>query len=198
MPPAAAARSAGVLLLALAGCQSAGPEVSGPVAGDPGVARSVLVAQAAQGPVPTTIIGDVGGLTGSERDQLVESALARGVRGAAVEFDTDVSAARDQPRVVVAFNPAGVYPSGTLCREPEAVATRPQAGPLTLAAAYCRGEEELLNAVEATAGDTGERATRRLLWRTAAELFPDDYADTYGLDVLPGWLDLGVEGSFGF
>lgn len=189
--------TAAALFLALAGCQGAAPEVTGPVDGDPAAARTLLVAQVAQGPVPTTIVGDMPGMQTAQRDRLVEDALAGGVRGLDAEFEVDAGAGSDEPRLVMVLNPARAYAPETVCRNPAALATTPGAGPLAVVAVYCRGEEPL-NAVEATAGAADERASRRLLWRTAAELFPDDYAEAYGWDILPGWLNLGVGGSFGF
>ena len=48
----------------------------------------------------------------------------------------------------------------------------------------------------AVSGPTDQRF-RRLLWRTASTLFPDDYEETYGFGFLPRWLDFGLGGSIG-
>lgn len=181
--------------LVLAAC-AAQPDVETSALTDGVAARRQLEEQVERGPVPIVILGDLPGAAPAARDRLVAEAMARGVRGIDVTFAPGAAAPALAPRLVVVLEP-GRGPPETLCRDPEARAAGPGDRTLTVAAAYCRGEAAL-NTVQVTAEATSPSAVERLLWRSANALFPDDYAETYGFDILPDWLDLGIGGSFGF
>ena len=77
--------------------------------------------------------------------------------------------------------------------------TAPASATLNALAILCQGDQ-VIDAVreeEQVAGPT-DHNFQRLLWRTAAALFPDDYWERYGFGILPRGIDLGIGGSFGF
>jgi hypothetical protein len=196
------ARPAGVLvstllaLLLAAGCS---PDFSvGPV-GDSGAARERLSAALAEGPVRARIFGDPFGLDPDRQDILVTSAIADGVTGLTVRFSTDPGVApRPEPHLVVLLNPVTDLPAKLACEAPEQVRTGPGRSALFILAAFCE-DQVLINAARGSSpldGPTDPRL-KRLFWQTGAVLFPDDYEQTYGIDLIPG-LDIGLGGSFGF
>ena len=65
-------------------------------------------------------------------------------------------------------------------------------------AAFCQGNQVLgVTRTESVVSGPTDQRFRRLLWRTASTLFPDDYEETYGFGILPRWLDFGFGGSIG-
>lgn len=183
-------------LLPLGAC---GPTVSvGPV-GDSAAARQTLVTALKQGPVRAQIFGDPYGLDPARQDLLVASAVGDGVQGIKARFTADPGLyGAGQPRLVVILNPQGDPPVSQGCRGPEQIRTAPAAGQLILLAAFCQGDE-LINAARAdgeVSGPTDQRL-KRLLWQTGSVLFPDDYEQSYGVDLIPG-INVGLGGSFGF
>jgi hypothetical protein len=193
---ALAGLSLGVLLLA--GC-AAPPQVTEDSGGNGLNARRALEARRAEGPVLAVIHGQPFGQSEAERDALVTEAMAAGVRGLAVRFTTDSAAVSGpEPHLVVVLNPLGVPSPEQACARPDSIPTAPAGERLAVVAAFCQGAQPLgmVRAEDAVAGP-GDRRFRRLLWRTAAALFPDDYVDRYGFNLLPG-IDFGVGGSFGF
>ena len=146
-----------------------------------------------------TVVGNPFAMDAARLDALVSSELAAGIRGMSTQFTTSAArAAAPDPRAVVVLNPVSEPAPGILCSAPEAVATAPATDRLRIVAAFCR-EDQVLRFVrtdDAVAGPTDQRF-RRLLWRTAKELFPDDYEQTYGFGILPRWLDFGFGGSIG-
>ncbi|MDX1540986.1 MAG: hypothetical protein R3349_06235 [Geminicoccaceae bacterium] len=146
--------------------------------------------------MPVVIRGDLAGLRASERNRLVTSAFEEGVRGLDVSFETVPAERAPDERLVVHFA-AENYTSNRPCVTGDGPVPEPDPAGARVVAAFCNGDQ----AVASTTGvlsDPEERARRRLLWRMAQGLFPDDYAETYGLGLLPDWLGLGVGGSFGF
>jgi hypothetical protein len=185
-----------VVLASLLGCAET-PEVT---AEGGSAARKALVEQAAKGSVRAVVHGTAVGLDPDERDALVTRAMAQGVSGISVRFTTDpASAAAPDPFLVVVLNPMPSAPATLACRRPDAVPTATPAGPALVLAAFCREGEPIGSARGATETPiTERRQLERLLWRVAGELFPDDYAETYGLGILPRGINLGVGGSAGF
>lgn len=172
---------------------------------DPGTdprfeARRALETAAERGPVRAIIRGDPFDDDGAARDALATEALADGITALSVDFVTDPArAAAPDPRLVVALNPTGVVSAARACRAPQQIGTAPLKGEVEILAVFCEGERVL--GAARTRGEVdgpADRRLERLLWRTAGELFPDDYGETYGLRLLPDWLGVGVGGSFGF
>jgi len=187
-----------LLILTLAACAAGRAP---PAAPGPPSARQALVASAERGPVLATIRGELPGLEPARRDSLVADALARGVRGLSLRFTTDAArAAAPEPHLEVFLNPASEAAAlAAACRRAEEVPVRPVEQELRVFAAFCEGER-LLGDVATSGAVSGpdDRRLERLLWRTARQLFPDDYAETYGFGILPPWLGVGVGGSVGF
>ncbi len=170
----------------------------GPI-GDAGEARQVLEQALEAGPVRAQIFGDPYGLDPARQERLVAGAFGDGVQGVEARFTADPGLfAESQPRLVVILNPAVDPPSREACRAPERIRTGPATEELTLLAAFCDGDR-LINGARAegdVAGPTDQRL-KRMLWQTAGVLFPDNYRNEYGIDLIPG-LDIGIGGSFGF
>lgn len=181
----------------LSACQPS-PELAQPVGSDPGAARQALARLAAeQASVPVVIRGSLPGMSSSARDRLVTSALEEGVRGLEVDFRARPESEAGAERVVVTLGRSDGPGPEAACRAGGAPAADPadRSGPFI--ATFCRGEDPVAS-VAGTPDGPDERARRRLLWRVAQRLFPDDYEDTYGVNILPEWLRVGVGGSFGF
>lgn len=180
----------------LAGCA---PSVEVGPTGDAGEARKRLEQALPDGPVRAQIFGDPYGLDPRRQDQLVAGAIGAGVQGVKARFSPDPGLyGADQPRLVVVLNPKIEAPSAEACRAPERIRTGPAAGELILLAAFCDGER-LLNGARAegeVSGPTDQRL-KRMLWQTAGVLFPDNYRNEYGINLIPG-LNIGFGGSFGF
>jgi hypothetical protein len=163
-------------------------------------ARKALAEHAAQGPVPAIVKGTALGLAPDARDALVTQAMAQGVSGLGVRFTTeaDRAAVRD-PHLVVVLNPTPAASPTLACRQPDAVATAASEGPPRVLAAFCQDGKVIGTARGETEAPVSDRREfERLLWRVAGELFPDDYAETYGFGILPHGIDLGIGGDFGF
>jgi len=163
-------------------------------------ARHALEAAAERGPVLAIVQGEPFDDAAVSRDALVTQAMADGVAASSIDFTTDrARAAAPDPRLVVALNPRGVVSAALACRAPEQIATAPLAGKVEILAVFCEAERVLGAArTEGEVDGPADRGVKRLLWRAAGRLFPDDYAETYGLRLLPEWLGLGVGGSIGF
>lgn len=186
----------GLGLLTIAGCA---PDVAvGPV-GDAGAARQLLEATLAEGPVRAQIFGDPYGLDPARQERMVTSAFGDGIQGLDARFSADPGLyAADQPRLVVILNPRSDPPVAEACRAPERIRTSPATDELILLAAFCEGNEPV-NSARAESAITGPADGRlnRMFWQTAGVLFPDNYANEYGIDIIPG-LNIGIGGSFGF
>ncbi|MEM8949261.1 MAG: hypothetical protein AAGC99_08030 [Pseudomonadota bacterium] len=184
-------------LLALAGCSSPSVEV-GPT-GDAFEARKQLEAALPEGPVRLQIFGDPYGLDPKRQDRLIAAAMGDGVQGVKARFSPDPGLySADQPRLVVILNPQIEAPSVETCRSPERIRTGPASEDLTILAAFCDGER-LMNSARADGdveGPTDQRL-KRMLWQTAGVLFPDNYRNEYGINIIPG-LNIGIGGAFGF
>lgn len=171
-----------------------------PVRDERFAARHALAEAAEGGPVRAVVHGRPFDLAAEERDALTLDALADGVRGLGVSFARDpTDAAAAEPHLVVVLNPTGPASGGLACRAPDQIGTAPSDGRLQVLAAFCDGDEPLgVARTEGRASGPDERDFRRLLWRAAGELFPDDYESTYGFGVLPPGVGVGVGGSIGF
>ena len=108
------------------------------------------------------------------------------MRGLAVRFEPD-PAARG-PRLALWFAPPPGATAAAACRP----GPMPGAPGVGLLAVYCDAAGPIAEVASvAPAGDPD--AAARLIWRSTALLFPDDYADSYGLDLF-GWrVRLGAE-----
>jgi hypothetical protein len=168
--------------------------------GDPGTrisARRVL-ADAKQ-PVLMTVVGNPFAIDQARLNALASAELSAGVTGMRTQFTISPErAAAPEPRVVMVFNPLSDPDPETLCPAPDGTATGPGTTPVRIVAAFCRDNQVLgvTRTESAVSGPTDQRF-RRLLWRTASTLFPDDYEETYGFGILPRWLDFGVGGGIG-
>jgi hypothetical protein len=177
----------GALLL---GCARADTEIRNP-------ARQALAAAAE--PVLMTVVGNPFAMDEARLEALISTELAAGISGMSTQFTTSPErAAAPDPRAVVVLNPLSEPAPGTLCVAPDTIATAPATDRLRIVAAFCEGDQVLglARTEDAVASPTDQRF-RRLLWRTATTLFPDDYEQTYGFGILPRWLDFGLGGSFG-
>lgn len=185
-----------VLVATLAACQ---PQVdlAGPAIGEPGAARDALVNALDEGPVPIVVVGQWPGLPADERDAFVSDALEGGVRGLSVSFAPVANRPAEGERLVVSLGRQHLLSPERLCDAGEGREHGSAGTGLAVAAAWCRGEEAI-DAVAGTLADQGRRAQQRFLRRTAAALFPDDYAETYGFGILPDWLGVEAGGSVGF
>jgi hypothetical protein len=160
-------------------------------------ARRALAA--AEAPVLMTVVGNPFAMDQARLNALTSTELAEGISGMTTQFTTSPErAATRDPRVVVVLNPIGDPAPEALCTAPEAIATGPATDRLRIVAAFCRGNQVLgfVRTEDAVAGPTDQKF-RRLLWRTAKILFPDDYEETYGFGILPRWLDFGIGGGIG-
>ena len=183
--------------LVLAAC--GGSDVSvGPV-GDSFAAREALSRALEKGPVRAQIFGDPYGLDPARQDVLVTSAIGNGVQGIKARFSADPGLySSDQPRLVVILNPNADPPTSRACSGAEQIRTTSATDELKLLAAFCEGDS-LINAARADGTVLGpaDQRLKRLLWQLGGVLFPDDYEQNYGIDLIPG-LKVGVGGSFGF
>lgn len=184
------------LLAALAAC---GPDVKLGPTGDSADARERLVTALEKGPVRAQIFGDPYGLDPARQDLLIAGAIGEGVQGVSARFTADPGLyGADQPRLVVILNPVFEPAASATCSRPEQVRTAPATDDLVLIAAFCDRESPINTArAEGTVSGPSDQRLKRLLWQTGGILFPDDYPQTYGVDLIPG-IDLSVGGSFGF
>jgi hypothetical protein len=168
--------------------------------GDPGNRVSARRALAdAKEPVLMTVVGNPFGMDQARLNALATAELSAGVTGMRTEFTISPErAAAPDPRVVAVFNPLSDPDRDILCMAPDGITTGPGTGPVRIMAAFCRGDQVLgATRTESVVSGPTDQRFRRLLWRTASTLFPDDYEETYGFGLLPRWLDFGFGGSIG-
>lgn len=177
--------------LALVACAATAPIRLGPEA-DVRAARSRLAETAAAGPV--RLEDNLPPGEGALPRSAIETEAARGVPNLTVRFAAPPEAG-GSVRLLLLFDPQPGLSAARACNaatlpppEPEGAATR-------LTAVFCDGGAYLADA-SGTAAARGPGETRRLIWRTTARLFPDDYQDTYGFDLFG--FRVGIGGSFGF
>jgi hypothetical protein len=156
------------------------------VGGDPGAARAQLRAVAESGPVPLVAVGIPQGI----RPEMVADALARGIRGLAVGFE---AADRVRPGSVVASF-VEVAPE-SLCRGDAARPKVPAEAGSVVLLVWC-GDRGAVASVGPVPTSGAPAEVERTLWRVASRLFPDDYADRYGIDLFG--LRIGIGASVGF
>lgn len=154
--------------------------------------------RAAEEPVLLVLHGNPFEMDSARLNALISSEMAAGISGMDARFTTSPERAAPEPRLVVILNPVSEPAPATLCTAPASVATAPATDQVRIAAAFCDGDQVLgaARTEAAVAGPTDQRF-RRLLWRTAAQVFPDDYEETYGFGILPRSIDFGLGGSFG-
>lgn len=174
------------LLALLAAACAREPSVEVGPEGSPAEARRRLALAAAAGPVPLVV------LRAAPRPSDPEAAAlaAQGITGLEVRF-RPVPASEPGPRLVLALD--GLLEPARICEGPEPPAA-PAAPGEPLVAAWCDGSEPVARVRAAGGGDRVAR--ERLVWRATSRLFPDDYADSYGLSLFG--LRVTVGGSFGF
>jgi hypothetical protein len=154
--------------------------------------------RAAEKPVLLVVRGNPFEMEPARLNALIGSEMAAGITGMSAQFTTSPGRAAPDPRLAVILNPVSEPAPATLCAAPAGVATAPATDRIQIAAAFC-DRDQVLGAARTEAAVAGptDQAFRRLLWRTAAQVFPDDYQDTYGFGILPRSLDFGLGGSFG-
>ncbi len=175
-----------LLFLLLTGCITSPPPVAS--RGEPSTARALLVARAERGPVPMVLEGRPADLSA---ERLAETA-AEGVRGVDVVFvPRPMPPEKGAYLLVILHGREGGLPAG-LCRDPRAPTTGLAEH---IAAAWCE-EGRTVAAVDVAAEEPTAAAVERALRRAMAALFPDNYGETYGLDLFG--LRLRIGGTFGF
>ena len=167
----------GLVVLALAGCAS-NPDVALDPGSDPIEARQLLAAAAAEGPVLVTWRGDP-----PVSPPTMLRAVEQGATGLSFTATDEGDAAR---RFVFDFTGTNT----SLCGDP--FEDRSTLGPYFVKAAFCDGDRAV-----SMAGSEPGGASERLIWRMTGRLVPDDYQQTYGLNVFGGNFGVGLGGSFG-
>jgi hypothetical protein len=176
--------------LALAACAAQGGIELGEGA-NPRAARARLAEAAATGPVRLALNAPPATTDGALGAEQAAKAAAEGVRGLKVRFSRT---APGPTRLVLLFDPPTRIGPAAICAADRLPAAAPRGG-VRLHAVFCDGPEPIADAV----GESDDRSTAavsRLIWRTTARLFPDDYADTYGFNLFG--LRVGLGASFGF
>lgn len=187
MSPGDRRRIIAALLVSVAlasGCAREPPALVEP-ASDPAEARRQLASLAAAGPVPIVVV-EAGRRPSAEE---VAGLAARGITGLSVRFALERQP-EDGRRLVVA--PWGLVEPARICGEPGPPAAPEEERPLL--AAWCEGARAIASVRVPAGTDRVER--ERAVWRATARLFPDDYAETYGLDLFGLRITFGA--SFGF
>lgn len=177
--------------LLLAACAATPPIQLGPEA-DPRAARRLLAEAAAAGPV--RLVDNLPPGAGVLPRPTIEAEAARGVPNLAVRFAAPPTA-RGAARLLLLFDPPPDLPPIRACNAAALPAPAPDGARTRLQAVFCDGGTYLADA-SGTATGRDPDAMRRLVWRTTARLFPDDYPDTYGFDLFGN--RVGIGGSFGF
>ena len=173
--------------LALAAC--AGPRLAGSPEPDRLAARRQLAQATKDGPVPLTIVGDPVPLDPGQ----VPTLAARGVTGLSTTF-ASAPASTNAPHLVLWFDPPQNASPQAACG-PSPLQTAP-ANPPQLLAIWCDDLYPVAS-VQGTAGAASRAAAERLVWETTGRLLPDDYPETYGLNLF-GWrVKLGADVGFG-
>lgn len=171
----------------LAACS--GPKLAGSPEPDRLAARRQLAQAVKAGPVPLTTVGNPSPLDPDE----VPILAARGVTGLSAAF-TGAPATTTVPHLVLWFAPPPGADAQAACG-PGPLRTAP-ANPTQLLAIWCDDLYPVAS-VRGTAGDASRAAAQRLVWETTGRLLPDDYAETYGLNLF-GWrVRLGADVGFG-
>ncbi|HET6469371.1 MAG TPA: hypothetical protein VFG43_13440 [Geminicoccaceae bacterium] len=157
-------------------------------------ARRLLVERAAAGPVQVEIERPPAalGAAGPARQEIARLA-AEGVRGLRPTLTPEPVPG---PTLVLAFDTSPVVSGTAVCagERPPLVPAPP--GEVRLRAVFCDGGlpvAETLGVAEASPA-----AVERLIWRSTALLFPDDYPERYGFNLFGDRLRFGLGGSFGF
>jgi hypothetical protein len=191
---ARAARLVTVLAgLGLAACASAAPVRLGRDA-DPRAARKLLAEAAAAGPVRLELNGLPRTTSGTLAGPDVAAEAARGIKGLTVRFAEPPEAA-GPARLLLLFDPPAEAGPDTACNADTLPEPAPEPDATRLHALFCNGGALVADAAAVTPGRT-PAAVERLIWRTTARLFPDDYQDTYGFDLFGNRVGLG--GQLGF
>jgi hypothetical protein len=168
--------------------------------GDPGNRISARRALAdAKEPVLMSVVGNPFAMDQARLNALTSAELSAGVTGMRTQFTVSAErAAAPEPRVVTVFNPSSDPDPDLLCMAPDGITTESGIAPVRVMAAFCQGNQVLgVTRTESVVSGPTDQRFRRLLWRTASTLFPDDYEETYGFGLLPRWLDFGFGGSIG-
>ena len=184
MPRLAARGLALALGGVLAACTSA-PQVERDLGTSTREARIALELAAADGPVAGRVTG-LDAEPGRDVEARVLDVMADAVPALAVRFKADGSAP-PSPRLVVRH---GAAPRANPCT---AAAGEPASSLVT--AAFCERERPI-GAVSGRLANADDAARTRLYRSLARALFPDLYAERYGIGSGPFRFD--VQGNFGF
>lgn len=171
---------AALLLTTLAGCANA-PVTLGPDS-DPRVARELLASAARSGPIRLDVNGLPRAADGALTLPEVAAEAARGIQGMNVRFEPPAAASPGPgsgARLLLLFDPPADVAPRVACIADTVPVPVPQS-PARLQALFCDGGTFIADATSTAEGDR-LALTRRMIWRTTARLFPDDYASTYGL-----------------
>jgi hypothetical protein len=157
-------------------------------------ARRLLAERSAVGPVhvvierPPALLGE-----GEEARRAVARLAAEGVRGLSPEFTADPVPG---PTLVLAFDTGPAVPLARVCAPERPPLPAAGAADVRLRAVFCDGG---IPVAEVTGAAPPTRdAAERLVWRSTARLFPDDYPERYGLNLFGDRLRFGLGGSYGF
>jgi hypothetical protein len=191
VPPWAAT----LALCALAAACTPAPTVALGRDADARSARRLLAEAARQGPV-RLVLNEVP--VPPDRPLTVDriaADAAAGVRGLGVRFAAAPAEAAGQERLVLVFDPPpGIRPT-LICSDDATVpAPEGRVGPPRLHAIFCDGRSFVAD-TSGSIDESSADAVERLIWRTTARLFPDDYADTYGFDLFGHRIGLGFGGT---
>jgi hypothetical protein len=173
--------------LGLAACAGE-PELRAPDWPTSLAARQALVAATERGPVPLEILGAPATLT----PERIAALAAEGVPALTVHFS--LAEAEPGTRLRLVFGDSGPAPEEACGELPKLAPASP---PVALTAALCDGDAAVAGIRGRAAGPT-VADTERLIWRSTARLFPDDYPETYGFNLFGSRIRLGLFGSFGF
>lgn len=181
-PPRSVLRAAIVAgTLLVAGCASSPQVTTGPTA-NPNAARDLLVATAAQGPVPLLIDTAPPAFPGGPLQIAGTASNATAWLGAS--FTPLSSAAADLTRRRVVFRFETVPPdAASVCAGTASEGTLP-APPVRLFAVYCDGARAVADATGTAAGD-GPAAADALVAAVTNRLFPGNSAVGYS-NAIPG------------
>jgi hypothetical protein len=181
--------TAAILALAtgLAAC-AADPELRAPDRATLLAARQALVEAAERGPVPLELYRPPASLPPGRIAELA----AEGVPALRPRFEPIEAEGGTRLRLLFGEPQPDL---ATACGPLEA--GEPAAPPVALAAVLCQGGFAVAM-VQGRAAGPDLADTERLIWRSTARLFPDDYPETYGFNLFGTRLSIGLGASFGF
>ncbi len=160
-----------VAAIVLSGCAASGPLVEPVVGTSPRDARIALELAARSGPVSGRVEGLPDGPDTATTEQAILAVMGDAVEALSVGFTT-TAPADGAPILVVTL---GALPGANPCLTPPAFGE-----PTLVAAAFCANDQPI-GAVFGTAEGEDDAARTRLYRRLARTLFPNLYAERYGI-----------------